>query len=609
MFGIIDDHQLPLLAVSLKLLHSNSTDILLTSLHNCNSKATTMPRNPNKPVWSATGDHAAQLFRDIYFNKYPVGTPPSVVFEDPDRPYSKYSKEGFYKQYKSSIEKVNTFRTFGTGLKETFRAKCRLNNLPTEEERGAVFGTDQLSDVYNSEEDEDYNDTGSQGEDITLAGFEVESLLGNLEIEDKKKPKKARKKKNENNNRELLELLIMSDSLISPRLTECSGGNIAGTVPLLTGFDYELTIAENCRDIMQKVYVPDTYLDAKKLFNRHGLNEQNVFVAGVQADINKQKKKTKTNEMGKHYIENVLFSLDYEVEHSFYDGQGNKENKIFEGKGPGGIRWAFFYLKKKEFESLKSPPAKIDRDNRRVRDGDDGVGYTRNVAPNTANWNSSLPNTNGWNSNQQQFHVNGFNVNPNGFQGLQQHQQFQGQVPVLPGQQMVHNQQFQQQQHHYMPQQGSPAAAGNGWTANHPLPNSTAGGHNQWMQNGQHISARNPPVQHFVQQSNNVVHQPAPRANNIQVAHAAYAANGAPFHATGGTNTSNNNNVRGNNIPNNNGDNRNVRIVRNPEEVARLVGVRALPNAYVVDPNDPRSLVGPSPITVDDILDDGSTSF
>jgi hypothetical protein len=79
-----------------------------------------MVKNPNKPVWSAKGDHAAQLFRDIYFNKYPVLTPPSVVYKDKDHPYSTYSKEGFYKQYKAFIEKVNTFCTFGTGLKEAF---------------------------------------------------------------------------------------------------------------------------------------------------------------------------------------------------------------------------------------------------------------------------------------------------------------------------------------------------------------------------------------------------------------------------------------------------------------------------------------------------------
>jgi hypothetical protein len=55
-----------------------------------------MPRDLSKPVWSAAGDHAVQLFRDLFFFKYPTGTPALVAFSDPDRPYSQYSKEGFY---------------------------------------------------------------------------------------------------------------------------------------------------------------------------------------------------------------------------------------------------------------------------------------------------------------------------------------------------------------------------------------------------------------------------------------------------------------------------------------------------------------------------------
>jgi hypothetical protein len=106
--------------------------------------------------------------------------------------------------------------------------------------------------------------------------------------------------------------------------------------------EYKLVISNNCRQIIQKIHVTDVYLDAKKLFNRHALNEQNVFIAGVQEENVKQTKATKMNDMGKYFVETVLFSLNYKFENSFYDGQGSKANKTSEGKVFGNFRWAFF---------------------------------------------------------------------------------------------------------------------------------------------------------------------------------------------------------------------------------------------------------------------------
>jgi hypothetical protein len=113
---------------------------------------------------------------------------------------------------------------------------------------------------------------------------------------------------------------VTGTSLLGPQLTECCGGNIAGTVPMFSGIDYEFSIAENGRSVIQKMFIPETYLDAKKMFYRHGLNDQNVFIAGFQANIDKQKKKppVKVNETGiKYYEETTLFSFCYEIENSF----------------------------------------------------------------------------------------------------------------------------------------------------------------------------------------------------------------------------------------------------------------------------------------------------
>jgi hypothetical protein len=132
---------------------------------------------------SATGDH------DIYYNKDSAGTPPSAIFEDSDQFCSTYSKEGFCKQYKTFIEKVNTSSTFRTWLKENFRNMCRLNEPPTEEERGSQFGVDQPQDTYDSDDNKDYQDS-ARG-DVTLVRFDKESMVVNHNSQEER-PKNIR---------------------------------------------------------------------------------------------------------------------------------------------------------------------------------------------------------------------------------------------------------------------------------------------------------------------------------------------------------------------------------------------------------------------------------
>jgi hypothetical protein len=90
-----------------------------------------MPSSTIKPVLASTGDHTIQLFCTIYYNKYPAGTPPSVVSADPKQPYYVYTKYGFCNQYKTFSKNVNTLWTFGTGLKERFCIRFRLYQPPS----------------------------------------------------------------------------------------------------------------------------------------------------------------------------------------------------------------------------------------------------------------------------------------------------------------------------------------------------------------------------------------------------------------------------------------------------------------------------------------------
>jgi hypothetical protein len=338
-----------------------------------------------RPVWSKDNDDAVQLFRDIYFEKYPTGTRATVVYNDPKRSYGKYNKDGFARHFKSTLEKVSTFKTFGTGLSESFRHRCRLNVRPEPEDRASKItekkhGEDNKES--DDEDDESYDDSGE--EDVTLVSeLDDESFVESIKNKTKKSTVPIAKKAVTTPVATSMprEAVTNEVPLLSPQLVNCQGGVLAGYVPLFTGVEYEFSIADNRKQLMQRMYLPETFQRATSLFYRHGLTEYNVYIAGVQENIDKMKKKTKLSEVNKIFHEEVLFDLPYEIEPSFYDEKGNEVNKIFEGKGPRGLLWAFFYLKKKN-EDEKTPKKTVgfDRENKRETD-ENGFAY-RNVASN-----------------------------------------------------------------------------------------------------------------------------------------------------------------------------------------------------------------------------------
>ena len=85
--------------------------------------------NNKKPTWSANGPDGIQLFRDIFFGKYPKDTPATLVFDDPTRNYGQYSKEGFYRHLKATINKVDTYKEFGTGVSAALLHKLELDKV------------------------------------------------------------------------------------------------------------------------------------------------------------------------------------------------------------------------------------------------------------------------------------------------------------------------------------------------------------------------------------------------------------------------------------------------------------------------------------------------
>ena len=310
-----------------------------------------------------------------------------MAFEDPTRNYSVYSREGFYRHVKATVNKVDTYKEFGTGLTEAFLEKLDLDNQPSPEECEPKLRNEEES---SDDEDEDDDYSNSNRDDSSVESFESESFLGRLKISDNndkgttinnKKPAPAimtRKKDNRNASTETLPIKSFTTTsstppFLTPVLVECCGGNLSGTVPMLGGVEYEFYIADDLKSVVQKTFVPDECLDAKKMFYRHGLTDQHVTISGYQSDINKKKRTNviQVNDKDKYFFETTLFSFPYEIESSFYDEDGNKVDTIFEGRGPNGLLWGYFYLKKKLAEEKKRTKARILRDNRRPPPEDD----------------------------------------------------------------------------------------------------------------------------------------------------------------------------------------------------------------------------------------------
>ena len=172
------------------------------------TKKSTSPKTKKKPktrklTWSQYGEDAAQLFRDIYFGKYPPGCKAIVAHRDPSRNYSKYNQGNFPGHFKKVSDRVKTYQEFGTGLdNETFRKLVNIEVRPPPEDCGPLFAVEGRSSHRNKKEESEESDEessvgdddeeseddstyrNSAKDDCTLDGFVVESLLGNLKVED-----------------------------------------------------------------------------------------------------------------------------------------------------------------------------------------------------------------------------------------------------------------------------------------------------------------------------------------------------------------------------------------------------------------------------------------
>jgi hypothetical protein len=323
--------------------------------------------------WTKNGVDAAQLFRDIYFDKIGKYTRAGEAHAIPDRSYHHFNKNGFFKHYKNVKERVDTFKRFGTGLDdENFKRKIRLHEPPSQEEQGATLTVLNYPDNEDEESlDETYQENGE--DDITLDdAFELESFLGNLTIADnKKKTTPVKKKTNQPTKIEgmvTMRASTMTNNVLGKKiLTEYPDGRFSCVVKLNSGFNGTFVVSEDGTKVIQKEYVPSTLCCAKNIYYKMGLDDQDVHVVTLQAEIDRLKKDAKKGEGGFHYDETVIFNLPVEVVTTFVDNKGNPDHRVNIGTDKDGVEWAYFFMVGIQAKKVSSPEPKIQRDRTRHR--------------------------------------------------------------------------------------------------------------------------------------------------------------------------------------------------------------------------------------------------
>jgi hypothetical protein len=89
--------------------------------------------------WESYGDDSATLFRDFYFGKYDhKNYHAKSIHATPNRPYKHYLYKNFHSNLGTVVNRVISYKEFGTGLPDDYRTKLRLHEKPTNPEDQAA---------------------------------------------------------------------------------------------------------------------------------------------------------------------------------------------------------------------------------------------------------------------------------------------------------------------------------------------------------------------------------------------------------------------------------------------------------------------------------------
>ena len=244
---------------------------------------TTMPER-----WKKSGAIAAQLFRDIFFGKYqrrPDGKfDLNEIFNDPSRPYRTLTKNSFYKHIEEIADRVDAYKQDGSGLQtEAFRRLCRLHDPPPPEDRAPI-------EANETGDDDSSFSLQASDESITLGDVDtIESAIRDLningDIQDVQVPAtpKGKMKKEEK-----LEAMNQ-DTFLKYSFSEADG-RFGYVYHVPSGFDGTFELSDDGRKVVKKEIMQHWMYDAVAVYERMGLDANNVHVVGLQAAMNEKKK-------------------------------------------------------------------------------------------------------------------------------------------------------------------------------------------------------------------------------------------------------------------------------------------------------------------------------
>ena len=321
--------------------------------------------------WKKSGAIAAQLFRDIFFGKYqrrPDGKYDlNEIFNDPSRPYHTLTKNSFYKHIEEISDRVEAYKRDGSGLQtEAFRRLCRLHNPPPPEDRAPIVAEETGDD------DSSFSLQASD-ESITLGDVDtLESAIKDLninggEIEDVQFPSTPERKMKKEEKLEAMN----QDTFLKYSFSEADG-RFGYVYHVPSGFDGTFELSDDGKKVVKKEIMQHWMYDAVAVYERMGLDANNVHVVGLQASMN-EKKKDDIKKMGQNprtqegeiWRKTEAFDLGYEAEPYFIDNGGEQTTDVWiDGTSAGG-EWVFFWLKKKQERVGTS--ARLNRNRRRSR--------------------------------------------------------------------------------------------------------------------------------------------------------------------------------------------------------------------------------------------------
>ena len=369
---------------------------------------------PNKKTgtqrWSKYSPEAAQLFRDLYFKKYERREDGKFdgdgIYNDPTRPYSKLNYNAFYSHIEEIDDRVQAYRSTGTGLgTANFRRLVNIKKIPPPEDRGEGFTNNEDSDEEKKEEEKQAEDEeralSSDSDDSSYFGakeddesLEDDSSSGSSSDDEimGKKTKATEKKKATPAKKKVPEVEEVEKAMKKAMLEDkddgdlkymykLADGRICCVFQLISGFEgnFEFNPGKVKTKVILKRVMQRWAYNARRVFRRKGLGPNNVNVVELQTMMDKQRKDDITA-MGvgnpDTYSGQIIRSREVfdvtnlgvtEVLPFFLDENGVQTTDINADAG-SGAEWVFFWLRDKDTVKETHPVGRIVRNNRRDRD-------------------------------------------------------------------------------------------------------------------------------------------------------------------------------------------------------------------------------------------------